>query len=482
MHPQRSFADVEYDGQPRQTRRERFLRRMEALMPWGAASKRASARSTPPASAGRPPYPLALRLRIHCVQLFYNLSDPAMEDALYDSVAVQRFVGLTARDPRPDETTILNFRHLLERHQLGEGLLAEITQHLAAQGLRLREGTIVDATIVDAPASTKNRAQARDPEMHQVKKGNQWYFGMKAHIGVDAATGAGAQRRDDGGQRGGYHASAAAPAWGRDAGVGRRRLCGRGPAPGAPGPEGRLAGGPATGAAAALGARQRRRPGGAAQGLDSSESRASISLCEAPLRATPRCGIAGWPRTGPGCVCCSGSPICCWRRAPRPPERALGAPRGGARGLPGGWGGGPSPKMPPPRHPQVPGSSPRALVPRLFRAFLACTAGRNQATALRREHRNSRASFGAREFRGRLVPTGPVTPRSPSPRCSPSTPDRPPRSAREPGWIARPRLPIASSTVCSPLRISDGANQASHHSNHAGWPSCWLRGLGSSST
>ena len=102
---------------------------------------------------------------------------------------MQRFVGLTARGPRPDETTILNFRHQLERHQLGEGLLAAITQQLAAQGLRLREGTIVDATILDAPASTKNRAQARDPEMHQVKKGNQWYFGMKAHIGVDVATG-----------------------------------------------------------------------------------------------------------------------------------------------------------------------------------------------------------------------------------------------------------------------------------------------------
>ena len=188
MPPQRTFADVEYDGQPRQTRRERFLRRMEALMPWA----RLEARSRPvyPSGAhGRPPYPLALLLRIHCVQLFYNLSDPAMEDALHDSVAVQRFVGLTARDPRPDETTILHFRHLLEHHHLGEGLLAEITQHLAAQGLRLREGTIVDATILDAPASTKNRAQARDPEMHQVRKGNQWYFGMKAHIGVDAATG-----------------------------------------------------------------------------------------------------------------------------------------------------------------------------------------------------------------------------------------------------------------------------------------------------
>ena len=188
MHPQRSFADVEYDGQPRRTRRERFLQRMEALMPWARLEARIRP-VYPTGERGRPPYPLALRLRIHCVQLFYNLSDPAMEDALYDSVAVQRFVGLTARDPRPDETTILNFRHLLERHQLGEGLLAEITQQLAAQGLRLREGTIVDATILDAPASTKNRAQARDPEMHQVKKGNQWYFGMKAHIGVDAATG-----------------------------------------------------------------------------------------------------------------------------------------------------------------------------------------------------------------------------------------------------------------------------------------------------
>ena len=188
MHPQRSFADVEYDGQPRQTRRERFLQRMDALMPWARLEARLRP-VYPTGERGRPPYPLALLLRIHCVQLFYNLSDPAMEDALYDSVAVQRFVGLTARGPRPDETTILHFRHLLERHALGEVLLAEITRHLAAQGLRLREGTIVDATILDAPASTKNRAQARDPEMHQVKKGNQWYFGMKAHIGVDAATG-----------------------------------------------------------------------------------------------------------------------------------------------------------------------------------------------------------------------------------------------------------------------------------------------------
>ena len=188
MPPQRSFADVEYDGQPRQTRRARFLERMDRLLPWAQLAQRIRP-VYPTGERGRPPYPLATMLRIHWVQVCYNLSDPEMEDALYDSVAVQRFVGLAARGPRPDETTILNFRHLLERHDLGQGLMAEITRRLAAQGVRLREGTIVDATILDAPASTANRTRQRDPEMHQVKKGNQWYFGMKAHIGVDAVTG-----------------------------------------------------------------------------------------------------------------------------------------------------------------------------------------------------------------------------------------------------------------------------------------------------
>ena len=188
MQPQRSFADVEDDGQKRQTRRAQFLRRMDGLIPWHRLEAHLGP-IYPAGERGRPPYPLAMMLRIHCVQLFYNLSDPAMEDALYDSVAVPRFVGLAARDPRPDETTILNFRHLLEQHALGAVLLAEITRHLATRGVRLREGTIVDATIIEAPASTKNDAQQRDPEMHQVKKGNQWYFGMKAHIGVDAQTG-----------------------------------------------------------------------------------------------------------------------------------------------------------------------------------------------------------------------------------------------------------------------------------------------------
>ncbi len=137
-------------------------------------------------------------LRTHWVQLFYNLSDPGMEDLLYESGSesepVRRFVGLRLSGPLPDETTILNFRHLLEKHNLGQGLLDEINAHLESEGLKLREGTIVegtivDATIIEAPSSTKNRAGERDPEMHQTRKGSQWHFGMKAHIGVDAYTG-----------------------------------------------------------------------------------------------------------------------------------------------------------------------------------------------------------------------------------------------------------------------------------------------------
>ena len=112
-----------------------------------------------------------------------------MEDLLYEAESVRRFVGLTLRDPLPDESTILHFRHLLEEHQLGQGLFAEINAHLESQGLRLREGTIVDATIIEAPSSTKNRTGQRDPQMRQVKKGNQYHFGMKLHIGVDAVTG-----------------------------------------------------------------------------------------------------------------------------------------------------------------------------------------------------------------------------------------------------------------------------------------------------
>ena len=185
---QPTFADLEYQGKKRKTRRELFLERMNGLVPWQKLEQRIR-----PVYAkrgqGRRPYPLLVMLRIHCVQLFYNLSAPGMEDLLYEAESVRRFVGLNLTEALPDETTILNFRHLLERHQLGQGLLEEINAHLESQGLRLREGTIVDASIIEAPSSTKNRCGKRDPQMHQTKKGNQWYFGMKAHIGVDADTG-----------------------------------------------------------------------------------------------------------------------------------------------------------------------------------------------------------------------------------------------------------------------------------------------------
>ena len=185
---QASFAELEHDGKKRRTRREEFLAKMDGLMPWRRLEKRIEP-YYPKAGRGRRPYPLGVMLRVHCVQLFYNLSDPGMEDLLYEVESVRRFVGLRLTGPLPDETTILNFRHLLEEHGLGEKLFEEINAHLASLGQRLKTGTIVDASIIAAPSSTKNLKRERDPEMHQTKKGNQWYFGMKAHIGVDAESG-----------------------------------------------------------------------------------------------------------------------------------------------------------------------------------------------------------------------------------------------------------------------------------------------------
>ena len=181
---QKTFSELEYDNKKRKTRREIFLERMDGLIPWKRLEKRIR-RHYPKAGKGRHPYPLSVMLRIHCVQLFYNLSDPAMEDMLYEIEAVRRFVGVRLSGPIPDETTILNFRHLLEEHALGKKLFKEINAHLDDQGLILKEGTIVDASIIAAPTSTKNKARERDPEMHQTKKGNEWHFGMKMHIGTD---------------------------------------------------------------------------------------------------------------------------------------------------------------------------------------------------------------------------------------------------------------------------------------------------------
>ena len=187
MH-QPTFASAEFEQKKRKTRREVFLERIDGLVPWAELEARIEPHY-PKAGRGRRPYPLATMLRIHLVQLCYNQSDPAMEDLLYEAESVRRFCALSLTEPIPDETTILNFRHLLERHELGTALFETINAHLGKQGLRLREGTIVDATIIAAPSSTKNRRRARDPEMHQTKKGNEWRFGMKLHIGVDATTG-----------------------------------------------------------------------------------------------------------------------------------------------------------------------------------------------------------------------------------------------------------------------------------------------------
>ena len=188
MGHQASFAELEHDLKKRRTRREIFLEKMDRLIPWERLESRIEP-FYPKAGRGRRPYPLSVMLRVHCVQLFYNLSDPGMEDLLYEVESVRRFVGLRLSGPLPDETTILNFRHLLETHGLGAGLFEEINAHLASLGQRLKRGTIVDASIIDAPSSTKNRKGERDPQMHQTKKGKQWYFGMKAHIGVDAESG-----------------------------------------------------------------------------------------------------------------------------------------------------------------------------------------------------------------------------------------------------------------------------------------------------
>ena len=185
---QAAFAELEPGVKKRRTRREAFLEKMDGLVPWGRLEERVEA-FYPKAGRGRRPCPLGVMLRVHCVQLFYNLSAPGMEDLLYEVESVRRFVGLRLSGALPDETTILPFRHLLERHGLGERLFEEINAHLASPGHRLSTGTIGDASLIAAPSSTKNRTGERDPQRHRTRKGNQWYFGMKAHLGVEAQSG-----------------------------------------------------------------------------------------------------------------------------------------------------------------------------------------------------------------------------------------------------------------------------------------------------
>jgi len=184
---QGSLSMTGYFDKGKRTRREQFLAEMEQVVPWARLYALIEPRYPKGSPAGgRPPLPLERMFRIYCLQQWYNLSDPGAEEALYDSITMRQFAGVsTDEDIIPDETSILNFRRLLEKHQLTERLLGEINAHLSERGLLVGKGTIVDATIIDAPSSTKNAKKKRDPQMHQTRKGKQWYFGMKVHTGVD---------------------------------------------------------------------------------------------------------------------------------------------------------------------------------------------------------------------------------------------------------------------------------------------------------
>ena len=177
-----------FEQYAKKTRRALFLEEMEQVVPW-AQLCRLIEPHYPKAGNGGPPVGLERMLRVYFLQQWFNLSDPGLEEALYDSVVMRQFVGIDlGREPVPDETTVCKFRHLLEEHGLGGEILQTVNLYLQSRGVRITTGTIVDATIIHAPSSTKNREQQRDPEMHQTKKGNQWYFGMKAHVGVDSKT------------------------------------------------------------------------------------------------------------------------------------------------------------------------------------------------------------------------------------------------------------------------------------------------------
>lgn len=185
MSEQRTFAGLAWSGKGKVTRREQFLGEMNAVVPW-ARLRTVIEPHYPKGSGGRPAMDLELMLRIYFVQQWFDLSDPAAEDAIYDSESIRRFVGVELGEDRvPDETTILRFRHLLEKHDLTEAIFAEVRSLLEEKRLLLKSGTIVDATIIHAPSSTKNKSGKRDPEMKQTRKGNAWYFGMKVHTGTD---------------------------------------------------------------------------------------------------------------------------------------------------------------------------------------------------------------------------------------------------------------------------------------------------------
>lgn len=188
MRPtQHSLATAGFEVYRKRTRRDEFLAQMDLVVPWASLCTLIEPLYPKGEGAGRPTVGLERMLRIYFLQQWFNLSDPAVEESLYDSASMRQFVGIDlGREAAPDETTVCKFRHLLEKHKLGKAIFAKVNEHLKSQGMKVSTGTIVDASIINAPSSTKNRDKKRDPEMHQTKKGNQWYFGMKAHIGVDS--------------------------------------------------------------------------------------------------------------------------------------------------------------------------------------------------------------------------------------------------------------------------------------------------------
>jgi IS5 family transposase len=190
MAVQSSFSALEFAAKKKLTRRERFLREIDAVTPWAELAARIEPFYPKGTGRGRPPIGLARMLRMYVVQQCLGLSDEGIEDAVYDSQAIRGFIGIDlAREAAPDATTLLKFRRLLEAHGLTQAIFEAINAHLAAKGLLLREGSVVDATIISAPSSTKNDSGTRDPEMHQTRKGKNWFFGMKAHIGADRDSG-----------------------------------------------------------------------------------------------------------------------------------------------------------------------------------------------------------------------------------------------------------------------------------------------------
>ena len=189
MRQQTLAAQASFETYGRKSKREQFLDEMEQVVPWAELQALIEPRY-PKGENGRPPVGLSIMLRVYFLQQWFNLSDPGAEEGLYESPALRRFAGVDlGRAPAPDETTILGFRHLLEKHDLGGAMLETVNEYLESRGIRISRGTIVDATILHAPSSTKNRSGERDPEMHQTRKGKQWYFGLKAHIGVDSKEG-----------------------------------------------------------------------------------------------------------------------------------------------------------------------------------------------------------------------------------------------------------------------------------------------------